>query len=122
MVADPAAERLRTRPEVDDSVEHLAQNHAYKLPLRRADLIVEPPKYPFGRSRMIVLNEGGVDPRPCEPFGAVGLHEETAPVGVDLGVDEYDVRDVSRSELHGRGRHPERLNGLRRPNYTLEEP
>src|SRR4051812_43441420 len=95
-VADPAA-----RADIHRDVEDLPAHRAYQLALRLLALAVQPAERAALRARMVVLDERVRDAALAIFRGVKGLEKKSAPVAMDVGLDQDDAGKPGLVELQG---------------------
>jgi hypothetical protein len=94
------AKRRRTAAKINGHIEHLSRHRPDQLSLRPVDLIVKATKHMLSRPGMIVLDENVVDSRFMKGAGAVGLHEETTVIAKCPRLEDLDIRNGCRNQVH----------------------
>jgi hypothetical protein len=98
--AGRAAEIRGAAPQVDGHVEHFALRRAHELALGVLDLVMQPAQDAVPRARVVVLYERRVDARLRERAGVPALEEKAAVVAPDLRLDQPDVGNRGRRDVH----------------------
>ena len=101
LAAEPMTKLWRADPNIDGYVEKGSSRTSDQLSLCVRLLVMQSPKHATRRSGVVVLHERPGNPRLPEALGMPGLHEETALVGEDVGLDDQDSGEWGLDDLQG---------------------
>jgi hypothetical protein len=96
----PLTKMGRAATNVHDHVKDLPFQCLYEFGLGTGILEVETPESASNRKRHVVLHKRTINSAVFVPYMMVGLHEEAALVGVDIGRDLYDSGKFCRDDVH----------------------
>src|SRR5713101_1647314 len=112
--AFPPTKGRGTAADVHRDIKDFAGDNADELPLRLADLVVQPAQHALLRARVIVLDKGRADSLALELPLVPALEEESARVAEHSGLKEQHIRESCRNDLHAaRGLAPSRSSERR---------
>ena len=100
--AGSTAEVRRASPHVDRNVVDLADHRPHELALRVLDLVVKAAQHVASRSRVVVLHERRSDAGIGERTLVPALVEEAAVVAEHARLDQQDLGQRQRRQLHQR--------------------
>ena len=97
----PLTKRRGATAKIDRDIEDLATNSPHQLPLGVTDLIVQASQRSTNRPGMVVLDELAGQARFLEARLVIRLHEKTARVLEQPGLNQYDPSQGRGGDLHG---------------------